>query len=293
MNKIINKINTIDYKVKVTLLIIINILLLVVFCLNFKIMIYGNNTEISSKDFKNVLEKKGYKVEDITELYDLNDDIKLYYQATNKKKKSEISFMKMKNKKYTSKMFNQEKKSMIEDQENLRMILKHKQAIYTNYQEYFLYNYKTYYLTAQVNKDLIYVEIDKKNMNEVTDILEEVGFLKYKKISFLELSLFILGTSIIIFNIICWWIIFKKVGIKGWYYLIPVYGIYKSYEIVTNNNKLALLLIFIPFANLILYYRLAIVFGKNRKFSIFSMIFQSIGLYIIALDNSTYIYKEQ
>lgn len=94
-----------------------------------------------------------------------------------------------------------------------------------------------------------------------------------------------------IFMIVCLVKIFIKAGKPGWGAIIPFYNSYCLADITLGNGWLFLLLL-LPGVNLILmlvmYYKLAIVFGKSTVFGILTVLCPYICLPIIAFGSAEY-----
>ena len=105
---------------------------------------------------------------------------------------------------------------------------------------------------------------------------------------------------IYVLSVIAMWKIFTKAGKPGWASLIPIYNIVVMYQIV-GLNPLLIILLFIPFINVIAAIVLSIIqcirlskeFGKGAGFT-FGLIFLSpIFLLILGFGNDKYIGFEQ
>ena len=105
---------------------------------------------------------------------------------------------------------------------------------------------------------------------------------------------------IYVLSVIAMWKIFTKAGKPGWASLIPIYNIVVMYQIV-GLNPLLIILLFIPFINVIAAIVLSIIqcirlskaFGKSTGFT-FGLIFLSpIFLLILGFGNDKYIGFEQ
>lgn len=105
---------------------------------------------------------------------------------------------------------------------------------------------------------------------------------------------------IYVLSVIAMWKIFTKAGKPGWASLIPIYNIVVMYQIV-GLNPLLIILLFIPFINVIAAIVLSIIqcirlskaFGKGVGFT-FGLIFLSpIFLLILGFGNDKYIGFEQ
>ena len=105
---------------------------------------------------------------------------------------------------------------------------------------------------------------------------------------------------IYVLSVIAMWKIFTKVGKPGWASLIPIYNTVVMYQIV-GLNPLLIILLFIPFINVIAAIVLSIIqcirlskaFGKGVGFT-FGLIFLSpIFLLILGFGNDKYIGFEQ
>ena len=110
----------------------------------------------------------------------------------------------------------------------------------------------------------------------------------------------IITIAIAVLGIIAMWKIFTKAGKPGWASLIPIYNIVVMYQIV-GLNPLLIILLFIPFINVIAAIVLSIIqcirlskaFGKGTGFT-FGLIFLSpIFLLILGFGNDKYIGFEQ
>lgn len=100
-------------------------------------------------------------------------------------------------------------------------------------------------------------------------------------------SLFILILAILM--LISMWKIFKKAGKKGWEAVIPIYNLIVLLEI-TNLPKWYVLLLFIPFINIYIlfkiYIELAHAFGKSTMYGVLMVFFNFICLPILAFSKN-------
>ncbi|MBW4060984.1 hypothetical protein HJC99_00175 [Candidatus Saccharibacteria bacterium] len=103
------------------------------------------------------------------------------------------------------------------------------------------------------------------------------------------LAFFIVG----IIAIVGLWKIFTKAGNPGWAAIIPIYNTYILLEIVGRPAWSLLILLFIPFVNLVLFIILALdlakSFGKSAVFGVFGLIiFPYIGSLILGFGPAIY-----
>lgn len=88
------------------------------------------------------------------------------------------------------------------------------------------------------------------------------------------------------------WKIFTKAGKPGWYSLIPIYNMYKFFEI-SGLNGWWVLAFFVPFLNIFAYFYLAInlahAFGKSTAYGIVLLaIFGIIGHLMLGFGSAQY-----
>lgn len=95
---------------------------------------------------------------------------------------------------------------------------------------------------------------------------------------------------VLIFEIVCTWIVYKKAGIPGWKSIIPIYNIFVLFELA-NVRKWMFLLLFIPILNLyilyIIYTSLAKRLGKGKVFGILLVFLPFIAFPILAFTKSS------
>lgn len=198
--------------------------------------------------------------------------------------------MKTTTKDYAVNMFSRKVEGVLEEQDNLKNIVENKIKTNINNSEYTLTNNKQYYLTIHSNKTIFHAEINKEYKEEITNILNELNPASHKNTTNIEYLLIVLVLFILIVNIICQWNLFLRASQKGWYVLIPIWNLYIKVKI-SFKSRYRILILFIPFGNMIINYKLAKAYGKNNKFAIFSIFFPNIALYIMTLDNSKYIFN--
>lgn len=97
--------------------------------------------------------------------------------------------------------------------------------------------------------------------------------------------------AIAVLMIVAWWKIFTKAGRPGWASIVPFYNLYVEFEIAGMNGWLFLLLL-VPIANIVilimLYIKLAQVFGKDAGFTIGLIFLNMIFLLILAFGSAQY-----
>ena len=121
------------------------------------------------------------------------------------------------------------------------------------------------------------------------DIVSAIGNMGY---IILAIFIWLIYLGIIALYIISMWKIFVKAGRPGWAAIIPIYSTLILLEILGQPWWFLLLMIFIPFASLvigiILMFEMAKVFGKSVGFG-FGLLFLSfIFIPILAFSNSSY-----
>ena len=99
----------------------------------------------------------------------------------------------------------------------------------------------------------------------------------------------IISLAITIISIVSLWKLFKKAGYQGWEAIIPIYNAVVLFKIAGLSPWL-ILLIFVPFANIYiifkLYIELAHRFGKSTGYGVAMVFFSAIMLPIIAFDDN-------
>lgn len=103
--------------------------------------------------------------------------------------------------------------------------------------------------------------------------------------SFISLALWIL-------ILVSMWKVFQKAGKPGWAAIIPLYNVYVLLQII-KKPWWWLLLMFIPFVNIVIWIMAALelgkVFGKGGAFSFFLIgLLPFIGYPILAFSDATY-----
>ncbi|MBQ2639461.1 MAG: hypothetical protein IJF92_01715 [Bacilli bacterium] len=98
--------------------------------------------------------------------------------------------------------------------------------------------------------------------------------------------------AVLVLTIVAMWKIFVKAGKPGWASIIPFYNLYKEFEIAGMNGWMFLLLC-IPIVNIImtivLYVKLAKVFGKGIGFAIGLIFLNFIFTLILAFGKAEYV----
>ena len=104
--------------------------------------------------------------------------------------------------------------------------------------------------------------------------------------------LVLLYVGIAVFYIICYWKIFVKAGKPGWATIVPIYNIVVMLEIVNLPWWLIFLMIFIPFANLvigiIIIFQLAKAFNKSVAYGFGILFLGFIFIPILAFNKDRY-----
>lgn len=102
----------------------------------------------------------------------------------------------------------------------------------------------------------------------------------------------LLYIAVIVFYIYCMWRIFVKAGKPGWAAIVPVYNVLVELEIV-GRPWWWLLLLFVPFANIVIgiivLLDLAKVFGKSSGFGIGLILLAPIFIPILAFGDARYL----
>ncbi len=105
----------------------------------------------------------------------------------------------------------------------------------------------------------------------------------------------IISVVLAIFAVICLWKVFEKAGKPGWASIIPIYNAVVLLQIVGMSPWL-LLLMLIPFANIIIafvltilvYVKLAGKFGKSGGFAVGLIFLNIIFMAILAFGDAEY-----
>lgn len=96
---------------------------------------------------------------------------------------------------------------------------------------------------------------------------------------------------IVLFMLISRWRIYSKANKPGWAVLIPIYSDIVFFEIA-DMNILKVILLFIPIANVIVFFsshvRVAKKFGKGAGFGVFMALIPLIGYPVLAFGKSIY-----
>lgn len=104
-------------------------------------------------------------------------------------------------------------------------------------------------------------------------------------------GVFIFFLAIIVFYIVAYWRIFTKAGEPGWGALVPIYNLY-LYCKIAGRPEWWLILLFIPFVNivisLILAMDLAKAFSKSSGFGIGIWLLSFIFIPILGFGSATY-----
>lgn len=105
---------------------------------------------------------------------------------------------------------------------------------------------------------------------------------------------FIMYASFLILFVIAGWKIFSKAGKPGWAILIPIYNSIVVLEII-KRPIWWILLLFIPFVNIIISFIIALdlakAFGRSTAFGIILLfLFSPVGILMLAFGKSKYVY---
>lgn len=107
----------------------------------------------------------------------------------------------------------------------------------------------------------------------------------YQPNGFSVAAVIILG----IFSLVCMWKVFVKAGKPGWAAIVPFYNLYVLFEI-TYGKGWKFLLLLIPIVDIIfvilVYVKLAKVFGKTGGFAVGLILLDPIFMGILAFDDS-------
>lgn len=101
-----------------------------------------------------------------------------------------------------------------------------------------------------------------------------------------------------IFNLILWgalllanWFLFEKAGEPGWYSIIPLFSIYKMFEIVYGNGWKALLLL-VPLLNIVVgvafAFRYAQAYGQGILWGFIMLFFPNVATLYLAFGPARY-----
>lgn len=96
---------------------------------------------------------------------------------------------------------------------------------------------------------------------------------------------------IVIFSLVCIRKIFKKAWRKWWYSIIPLYNVYKWFQVCGMSGWWVISMIIPPLfliALFISYFKIAKRFGKWILFGIWMLVLNPIFLWILAFGNSKY-----
>lgn len=87
------------------------------------------------------------------------------------------------------------------------------------------------------------------------------------------------------------WFLFEKAGEDGWKSIVPIYSLYKQFEIVYGNGWKFLLLL-VPILNLVVgvafSFRFAQAYGKGILFGFGMLFFSPIFTLILAFGSAKY-----
>lgn len=110
-----------------------------------------------------------------------------------------------------------------------------------------------------------------------------------KSIGLGEILFFI---AVAVVTIVGLWKLFEKAGEPGWTSLIPFVNTYKLYKMAFGSGWWFLLL-FIPIADIVIYIMLAVrlarSFGRGGLFALGLVLFQTIFLLILGVNDDRYI----
>lgn len=151
--------------------ILIGIILFVIFgtCSFFLFSFINKEKEsLTSTEFKNIMEDKGYEVVDATNQFEGYNEIQTVYLAVDKNKEYQIEFYDLKAESEAISFYNHNKK--IAGSSN-------------NYSEMNLNNYSKYtssdsnYLViSRINNTVVYVDEDIKHKDVIKSVLKDLGY---------------------------------------------------------------------------------------------------------------------
>ena len=103
----------------------------------------------------------------------------------------------------------------------------------------------------------------------------------------------IIYLAIIVVELVAMWKIYAKAGQPGWAVIVPIYNIIILLKIVEMDWWHILIMLFVPFAAvvymIIIYYKLAIVFGKGSGFGVLNIFFSAITCPILGFGSAEYV----
>lgn len=130
---------------------------------------------LTSDNFKSTMEKKGFKVYNVIEQYNQDNQnlVETAYIASNEEAGYQIEFLVFKSVDACKNSFQINRSAF---RENMKDNDKESSVSKDNYSKYTLRNKDTYYVVSRVNTSLIYLDVDGSYKKEVDKILKELGY---------------------------------------------------------------------------------------------------------------------
>ncbi len=127
---------------------------------------------------------------------------------------------------------------------------------------------------------------------EKGNFLSKLATASRDRASRLSAKHYILMLAYFILLYVCNWKLFVKAGVEGWKSLIPLYNIYKKFEIVWGKG-LACLLLLVPGLNIVISilfnFRMARAYGKKDVFGFLLWFVPVVALPMMAFGSDPYV----
>ena len=133
----------------------------------------GNNTAITSDDFKSKMESSGYTVQEATNQMSDYDYIKQVYIAISSDSTYQIEFYELSDNDYASSFFNNNKKTF-EDSKSSGST--ETSVSVGNNEKYTLTTNGKFKVVSRIDNTVIYLNVDDNYKSSVKDVLKNLGY---------------------------------------------------------------------------------------------------------------------
>ena len=133
----------------------------------------GKKTAITSSDFKEKMESKGYTVEDATSQFSDYDYVKQVYIALNSDSEYQIEFYELSDNDNASSFFNNNRSTFEQSKSSSSS---ETSSSVGNTSKYTLTTNDKFKLLSRIDNTVIYLDVSEEYKSEVKDIIKELGY---------------------------------------------------------------------------------------------------------------------